>query len=299
VFSYNVKDSLATQYTWNGSLASLHDTDITLNPLTALANMSLENLSGVYNFNVKILTVNGSVDQDTTNNTYQSSFIVAPSWPSTFVVLFVTNNEGVSAVGVNPSQTTWEITDMNNNVLYSQLTPSISTTYNDTVTLPAYGYYKLSITDGGCNGLQWWANPSNITAGAFVVTQFSTGIPIPMNGYNYSGTFANDFGCGFVQYFTTGASSAGIRTFGSKNNSISINAYPNPAQDNVNVSISGLQSANGTFEVIDGLGQTVLQQKANGIQNTINLNGMPNGIYTITYRDAQVSQIQTRMVITK
>ncbi len=73
-----------------------------------------------------------------------------------------------------------------------------------------------------------------------------------MNGYNYSGTYNNDFGCGLVQYFTTGGSLAGIHSIAPKNNSITMMAYPNPAQDNVNITINGVESANGQFELIDG-----------------------------------------------
>ena len=162
---------------------------------------------------------------------------------------------------------------------------------------------NLSINDVGCDGLHWWVwdqNPSyGITAGSFTVKKLSTGAVIPMKGYVYSGTFNNDFGCGFSQYFTTGGVTTGIHTLSVKDNGPAILAFPNPAQDNINITISGVQSAKGQIELIDGQGRSVLLQKASGADNIISLNGLSNGVYTILYTDSKISQIQTRMFIVK
>ena len=302
-FSYNVQDSMNTQYTWNGTLLSQQDTNITLGPLNTLTNLSLAGASGMYNFNARITAVNGSLDEDTTNNHFQTSFAVAPIWPSTFSIVMKTNSEGISGVGqADLSETTWQITDMLGNVWAANGSDSINNTYTDTITLPNFGFYNLTINDLSCDGLHWWVwdqNPSyGITAGSFTVKNLGTGAAIPMKGYNYTGTFNNDFGCGFSQYFTTGGATTGINTI-KKDNGVSIMAYPNPAQDNINITLKGVESAKGQLEVIDGQGRLVLQQKASGIQNVISLNSLNNGVYTILYKDAKVSQIQTRMVIIK
>jgi hypothetical protein len=266
--------------------------------------MSLSGSNGVYIFNAKIIAVNGAADEDSTNNKYQSQFVAAPTWPTSLVITLNTNSEGINFIGSgDQSETTWQITDMNNNVLASRLIDSTNMSYIDTVSLPNLGYYKLSINDVGCDGLHWWVwdqNPSyGITAGSFTVKNLSNGATIPMKGYVYSGTFNNDFGCGFSQYFTTGGAITGIHNLSPKNNNIALVAFPNPSQDNVNVTIQGVESANGQFEIIDGQGRLVLQQKASGINNTINLNGLGNGVYTILYTDAKVPQIQTRIFIVK
>jgi hypothetical protein len=303
-FSYNVKDSTATQYTWNGTLLSQQDTNITLAPLNTLSNMSLGGASGIYNFTATITAVNGVADEDPTNNTFQSSFIAAPSWPSSFVIALKTNSEGVNIIGSgDQSETTWQITDMNNNIVASRLVDSTNKTYTDTITLPNFGYYNLTINDGGCDGLHWWVwdqNPSyGVTAGSFTVKRLVSGASIPMNGYYYTGTFNNDFGCGFSQYFTTGGATSGIHSIAAKDEGVTLMAFPNPAQDNINVTISGIESAKGQLTVVDGQGRLVLQQKASGINNVISLNGLNNGVYTILYSDAKVPQIQTRIFIVK
>ncbi|MEO8761974.1 MAG: peptide-N-glycosidase F-related protein, partial [Bacteroidia bacterium] len=302
LFSYNVKDSVPTQFTWNGTLPSLHDTDITLNPLNTLTNLSLAGTAGIQLFTTKILSVNGSPDEDTTNNHIQSTFTVAPTWPNTISVVFKTNSVSISGPNVpDLSETTWQITDLLGNVMASSVGDSINTTYTDTITLPD-GFYNLTLQDISCDGLHWWVwdqNPSyGITAGSFQVRNMASAI-IPMHGYTYIGTYSSDFGCGFSQYFTTGGTTTGIKNIASKNNAATIMAYPNPAQDNVNITLNGIESAKGQLEIMDGQGRLVLQQKASGNQNVINLNGLSNGIYTIMYKDGKVPQIQTRMLIVK
>jgi len=304
-FSYNVKDSAATQFTWNGTLLSQQDTNITLNSLNTLTNMSLAGSSGPKNFNAKIIAVNGAVDEDTTNNKFQTTFTVAPTWPTNIVITMKTNSEGINGIGAgDQSETTWQITDMNGNVMASRLVDTTNKTYIDTVSLPIYGFYNLTINDLGCDGLHWWVwdqNPNyGVTAGSFQVKRLALPLSIiPMKGYNYTGTYNNDFGCSFSQNFTTGGLTTGIKDIASKEDAPNIIAFPNPAQDNIHITINGVESAKGQLEVIDGQGRLVLQQKASGTESTINLNGLSNGIYTILYKDAKVNQIQTRMFIVK
>jgi len=304
-FSYGVKDSIPAQYTWNGTLLSQQDTNITLDVLNTLTNMSLAGSSGTFTFNAKITAVNGSVDEDTTNNHYQSFFIAAPTWPTSFAVIMKTNSEGINYIGSgDQSETTWQITDMSGNVMASRMVDTTNGMYTDTVNLPNNGFYQLTINDVGCDGLHWWVwdqNPSyGVTAGSLQVRKLGNPVTtISMKGYSYTGTYNNDFGCSYSQYFTTCGFATGINNIAAKDNTASLSAFPNPAQDNVSVTISGVESAKGQFDIIDGQGRVVLQQKASGIENVINLNGLNNGIYTILYKDAKVSQIQTRMLIVK
>ena len=306
-FSYNVKDSAAMQYTWTGALASLADTIITLPALGTLTNMSLNGSNGVYTFVAQITAVNGMADEDATNNTYTSSFIVAPTWPTSFLITMKTNNEGIYGLKMNPSETKWQITDLNNNILASRINANVSTTYKDTVILPQ-GFYRLTISDSSCDGLQWWPYTQNssygITAGSFLVSKLGSGTAIPMKGYTYvnsgpTNTFNNDFGCGFSQYFTTGGLATGIHSLSARNNAPGIMAFPNPADDHISITITGVAFANGQFTFIDGQGRVVLQQKAAGIENEVNFAGLPDGIYTISYSDAQIQQIKTRIVIAR
>ena len=301
-FSYGVKDSTANVYTWNGTLASLSDTTITLPTLNTLTNMSLSGASGVFNFNAKIISVNGQADEDTTNNSFRSRFIVAPTWPTSFIVYLRTNSAGVSGVGVSPSETSWQITDMSGNVVASHTNANVTTIYQDTLTLPANAFYKLTVTDLGCDGLHWWVWDQNtqygITAGAFAIKKTS-GTIVPMNGYNYTGTFNNDFGCGFTHYFTTNASLTGIQQHADVKISAILEAYPNPAANTITLFVNGQTAKNGYIELMDAQGRIVLKQKATSEENSINLENINAGIYTAIYKDDLIQQIQTRIAVIK
>jgi hypothetical protein len=208
LFNYGVKDSALSQYIWTGSLASSADTVITFPALPALTNLSMEYATGVHSFAANIVQVNGSADEDVSNNSITSSFNIAPSWPYTFIVHLVTNSWGADgSLGTNPSAASWQITDANNNVVASHNNLNITTTYDDTVTLATGGYYTLNVSTLNCTGLSWWADAqqygSNYRAGSFAIKDYNSGnISLPLNGNN-TGSYHDDFGCGFTQYFTT------------------------------------------------------------------------------------------------
>lgn len=304
VFQYNVKDSTPVSYTWNGTLPSLKDTILTLPVLGQLTQMSQNAASGVYQFEVKISTVNGQADADQTNDKMTSTFTVAPKWPTTFIVAMKTNNEGVSGVGTNPSETNWVITDMNGNVAAQRTNANISTTYNDTVNLSYGGAYKLTVTDGGCDGLSWWANPSNITDGTFIVKKLTgtgTAAYIPLSGNFYSGTLSHDFGCGFVQYFTVMGDPAGVNTITGVNGAAELEAFPNPATSSVTVQIGGVKDVKGTLTIVDALGRTVVEQSCNSVKETLNVSALANGVYTVVFTNSNAgnAKLQTRLLIAK
>ena len=109
-------------------------------------------------------------------------------------------------MGNNPADASWEITDENNNVVASRNNTNVKTTYIDTVTLHSGNFYKLSVTTLQCAGLNWWAlaGQTGYTAGSLGVINYTSGNSLlALNGTSNSGTYKDDFGCGFVQYFAT------------------------------------------------------------------------------------------------
>jgi hypothetical protein len=82
----------------------------------------------------------------------------------------------------------------------------VSTTFNDTVTLNDAGFYTLTITATQCYGLFWdfLVGQAGYTPGSFTVKDYNNGnANLTLNGNNVgSGTYHDDFGCGFTQYFT-------------------------------------------------------------------------------------------------
>jgi hypothetical protein len=302
-FKYGLKDSSLLSYTWTGSLASLSEKDIVLPDLANIDNLSLANRPDTFMFIAKISAVNGTTDDDSTNNIIFAPFIVAPKWPNPFVVNILTNNAGVNGVNNGVSETDWKIYDMNNNLLFSRTNMSLSTSYYDTISIGATGCYKLVVEDGGCDGLNWWVHSvdnSGISTGYFQVLPANSLQPLTLNGDFSSSLYPDDFGCGFVQYFTTiGTWPAGVKNINSI--STSIEAYPNPAQVIVNVKINGLSDVKGTLILFDALGRTVMSEVCNNTMQSINISGFANGVYTLVYADERSAdtKLQTRLVIAK
>jgi hypothetical protein len=289
--TYGVVGGITQSYDWTGSLASMQEADIALPESTDLNNAA--GLSGTQTFSATIATVNGSADEDATNNTMSSQYVNAALWPTSFKVQMTTNNEAISGTA---SETSWKIYDMNNTVVAQRTDAVTSHAYVDTVTVTS-GCYKLVLSDAGCNGLNWWANPTGTTSGSFLIKKLA-GTIIPMAGYTTTGTFGNDFGCEFVKYFYASPWAAGVENVSGNNTNIQV--YPNPAQNEITVDLSGLGQVNGTVKVIDMLGREVLVSKCNQQSTTLTVAALANGLYTVQYIDANSNnRLNARVVISK
>lgn len=298
-FTYGLKDSLMQTATWTGVLKTFEETDVVLPAVSQFSHIS--GATGNYTFTASITKVNGSVDADNTNNTLNTAFVPSPLWPSAFKIAFKANNQPITSGSTN-SETNWQIFDMNNNVVAQRTDAKINTLYTDTVSLPT-GCYKLVITDGSCDGLHWWVydnDPSiGVNAGSFFVRKLSRrDTNIEMNGYNYSGTYNNDFGCGFTQYFTTKSAVTGVIDLSSEE--VELAAYPNPAQGVVNVDIAGIDNVKGVIHIIDGLGRVVSVSPCSSAHQQINVGTLANGVYTILFiNETSGNKLQTRLLIAK
>ncbi len=263
-------------------------TQITLPELATLKTLSLNAASGNYMFVAQITKVNGSADADVKNDVLSSYFTVAPTWPNTITIYMKTNSAG-AGVGQNPSETSWKITDAAGNTVASRTGADVNTIYDDTVSFPRTGMYKLTVTDGGCDGLYWWVYGQNpqfgITSGNIVVRNANTGINIPVKGNTYSGTYHDDFGCGFSQSFTAmGWPAAVNNTVGTRGMRMVV--FPNPATRSVQTKLFGINNISGTFTILDVVGRPVLAQTASAAINTINISTLAPGLYNVVYSGA-------------
>ncbi|MBW7912359.1 MAG: T9SS type A sorting domain-containing protein [Taibaiella sp.] len=283
-FRYEVNTKGQKEYTWNGSLASLETADIELGLMT-----DLQSATGNTNtFNVEIVEVNGSADGDATNNKLTSNFKAAINLPVDLWVEMRTNS-GIGGVGI--SQTSWKVVDLTtNNIVAQRNNCAPSTTYRDSFTLNP-GMYKLEVEDAGCNGLYWWASPGDGRGELNLYRKVSV-IPVPLTGY-----FNGDFGCGFTQYFNVMWPAAVTEV----NTQPEIMVHPNPAAEQLYVSLSGLARANGTIRLVDMMGRVVLQQEVNSSTVVLNTSALSNGAYTVLYTTADGSnaKLQSRVVIAK
>lgn len=256
----------------------------------------MTNAGGSYNFHVKILSVNSATDDDPTNDSMTSGFIAAPNWPSQFIVAMHTNSDHAPG-SLSIASTKWIMYDVNGNIVKQRVNNSLNTTYNDTLNLPA-GIYKLVVSDTNGYGLHWWADPSLGSGSIRVKKAVSPYTNINLNGDVESGTYADDFGLGFTQYFTTDGVTAVANVTAPV---VDLDAYPSPAQSNLNVNISGLQTVNGTLKLIDEVGRTVLTQPCTSAHQTIDVSRYAAGIYILQYFDNKDANTgtQKRIVIAK
>lgn len=288
-FAYGVKDSVQQQYTWNGTLAPLADIEISLPVLNTLTNLANSGASGIYGFRARITGVNGQPDEDATNDSLSSTFVSAPKWPGDIVINLRTGNLGSSgSLNQNPWHGTWKITDMNGNVVRQRNDAACNATYNDTVGMPAAGFYKITLNTPFCMGFHWWPyDGSDLLPGALIAKNLS-GSNLPMKGYTYAGAgnLANggehdDFGCEYTQYFYV--TSAGVTGIDELAGGQSMSVYPNPASDQIHVSLSATVGKEATISLVNALGQTVYTRQTREQQVTISTRNLPEGLYTLIY----------------
>lgn len=267
------------EYTWTGSLASLETAKVEFPVFADLTKVTGSNNT----FNVEIVEVNGSADEDATNNKMSSQFEAAPKFPNEIFVTLRTNNA---------PETSWKITKLSDNsTIASRNGSSPNSTYLDTVYF-APGAYRLEVTDNGCDGLSWWAKPSAGT-GSFAINRFGSITPMQIKPY-----FSADFGCGFTYDFFT-AWPEGVTDNSQVNTQLL--AYPNPATDKIIVSLRGMDKVNGNLQVIDMTGRTVLAERITNTGLTFNTSEFANGLYTIIFYDNDQGgiKLQTRVLIAK
>ncbi len=303
-FQYGVVDSAMQSYTWSGTLAALADTIISLPASTSMAYMSATSQSGTFPFIITITGVNGTPDVDQTNDTMRSWFIVAPDWPDTIAIKMLTSNlasDGAS-LDANPADANWYITDVSGDTLFSRTNTNYSTLYADTVTLPANGFYKFSIsTPAYCAGLHWWFFDQELTgyAPGYLQVKKLNGLNLPMHGYTYATVTTptglkntgehDDFGCGYTQYFYVSSviNTAGV---GSIRSASVVNVYPNPANDEINIDLDNLYGGSASITVINILGQTVYSTSLTSKNMKINSSSFAPGVYSIMCNTADGSR---------
>jgi hypothetical protein len=295
-FQYGVVDSAMQTCLWSGTLAPLADTVISLPACASIAYMSSTSQSGNFSFIIAITSVNGTPDEDHTNDTMRSQFIVAPNWPDTIIVKMLTSNLAADGTNIsaNPADASWYITNALGDTVFSRTNTTYSTLYVDTLTLPYNGFYKFFIsTPGYCSGLHYWAFDQSLTgyAPGYLQIKKPTGTNIPMHGYTYATNtspaglkdqgYHDDFGCGYSQYFYV--SSGNNLSVHNAENPPSVVIYPNPANDEINVEFGNTDTRGSSIAVVNILGQKVYSVTLSQGNVTIDTRHFAPGLYTVLY----------------
>jgi len=275
-FEYGVVGGNVYYYNWIGVLKPLQNALITMDEIWELRNATGSN-NGFY---AKIIHVNGSADDDVSNNEMKSYFTAAPLWPTTIRVSMRTNNQ---------IENRWKILNSSDSVVVKREGSEPNVTYIDTVSLGP-GIYKLVVEDDGCDGLNWWANP-NAGSGNIQVKALTGLAP-----YNLAGYFSADFGCGFTQEFRV-SWPTGIENVNEVNTGMEV--YPNPATNQITVALDA-KTAKGKINLIDMTGRVVASQIVNSNETIINTAALVNGVYYVTFiSDNKEVKLKSKLVIAK
>ena len=247
---------------WNGTLDFQKQDTIELNaPYNIWDNL----LSSNNKFYVEISEPNLSNDENIYNNYIHSTFDPVPSYDNTFALWLQTNS---GSIGLNQSETSWDIYDRDNNLVYESAgggALTINSQYRDTLVFDD-GCYTFLMNDTDDDGIDFWAN--NDGAGMARFRKL---------GASWIKIFEGDFGK-FIHH-----------EFQVNNNTTSIDEnvdtwafYPNPSKNQV--TIKGVSNGITDLILLDSLGKQLkkITFEINGkFQKKIDLSYLEDGIYMI------------------
>lgn len=81
--------------------------------------------------------------------------------------------------------------------------------------------------------------------------------------------------------FTVQITVVGTNVLTNSTNSISASCYPNPASKFITINIEKLNNETATISIINSIGKEIISSKSKNETSTINLENIPNGVYTI------------------
>ena len=247
---------------WSGSLGFMERDTVVLDaPYSIWNNL----LSADNKFYVEISEPNQSSDENIYNNYINSTFDPVPSYDNTFALWLQTNS---GSIGINQSETSWDIFDRNDNLIYESANGGsllINSQYRDTLVFDD-GCYTFFMSDSDDDGIDFWAN--NDGAGMARFRKI---------GASWIKIFEGDFGK-FIHH-----------EFQVNNNTTSVDEqldswafYPNPAKNQV--TIKGVSNGITDLILLDSLGKQLkkITFEINGDFNKkIDLSYLPDGVYML------------------
>ena len=262
--SYGYDGVLNQTYPWTGSLAQYQTVTITL-PAATLAG-------GNHTFDAQVINPNGSTDQNLANNTITSSFTTVVNGQTVALDL------NIDCYG---SETSWELLDAGNAVLYS------GNGYSDASAMLVeqdfcldYGCYTFKLMDSygdGLSGCQAGNGSYTITYAGNTLAEL-----LPVDA---------DFGSALSKNFCIN-NPAGIAesTLAS-----SVNVFPNPADEQLAVVSKGIEVQK--VELMNIAGQVIKTTVSNDLVVTMNVADVASGVYLVRIHTAQGST--TKQVVIK
>ncbi len=253
-FAYSVSGGEEKVYHWTGNLPSMSKDTIELPIESSEFWLGDDN----HLFSVTISEPNGEEDEYEANDAYQTEFTEPDLYDGSMVIWYKTNNE--------PQYYTYEIKDLDGNVVFSKSNLDANTLYKDEIALPD-GCYTLEFFSMRQTGLSYWAYPN----------QGSGYLRIYDNEENLLKSFNPDFGAGVIYAFDLG----GVLYIKDPGYENLARVYPNPAREMVNISIDYLEGA-ATMEIYDLSGALISEEEIvlePSFQKSVDVTTYSNGTY--------------------
>jgi len=257
---------------WEGSLKFGESELVELPPIS----WDWENENPFY---ARINMLNGQ-DEYTINDVLTSDYEYVEEYPSTFAMWFKTNSV--------PNESSYEIRDNQNQLIFSKSGMETNTLYKDTFNLSP-GCYKIRILDTGGNpnlnedGLSWWAN--NDGSGYARLRE------VPGGFFKY---YQADFGTELTDYFRVGTYYMSHVEL----ENIFFDVYPNPSTGSFNVYLDLPSNEDISIKIFDTKGRVVREIiKYNFTNQLFSFEDIPSGIYTILLNVGN-ERIKKNIVIT-
>jgi lysyl endopeptidase len=256
--NYSIDGGAPQQLAWSGSLSTFQSVDISLPAITFAP--------GSHTITISSLSPNGSTDANTVNDSRTTTLNMVPSSGQFFLDL-LTGDLG--------AKITWELTDLQNNVLYS------GGPYTDTSTgteifqawcLPQ-ACYRFNIYSAANNGLT-----GSSMNGTYNISDPSGAI-IAQNGNVNFGAIETISFCETV---------SGINSLSPV--PANINIYPNPSTGIF--TITNVPNA-VSLTVSDALGRVVTGEILNDkTRHQVDLSGQESGVYFFKFNCAEGSAVK-------
>ncbi|HEY3875579.1 MAG TPA: LamG-like jellyroll fold domain-containing protein [Candidatus Kapabacteria bacterium] len=262
-FEYYTDSGKHLTYQWSGTLPFLDTTSVTL----PIDSVSFWTTAKSGNFHVDISQPNGVADDYDHDNHYATQFTQPPVYNGIVVVNLVTNKD--------PQDNYYEVLDMQGDTVFSNGGFDATTTYYDSLMLPA-GCYTLRFHDDGEDGLNYWANPNQGAGSLRLRLNSKTG--------KILNTFNPDLGAGVQFDFQVAQSALGVAQTQPEFRHIGL--WPNPATSELNYDLEGMPVGMATIEIVDPLGHVLHREERftdalGSLRAGIDLAGMSPGTYLL------------------
>ena len=261
VINYNVNGGTNWTYYYYGTINPLGTSNITLPAIVGFP------LNATNTLNVSVASVNGTSDDDPSNNTNTVNFNATTSASQT---LNLTLNVLQDQYG---TEITWKFFNAAGTQIaaggpYTDLAAAGTQLNTHSVNLPAAGCFRFVVYDSYGDGINsgYGAGSVTILDGNNNTVYFNNGVYTSQASRNFYGNTALGINDGTLE--------------------TSLNIFPNPASNSATVQFALSAEENVSVNVLNAVGQSVMQQElgtlaARAHNHTLDVTSLSNGLYFV------------------